>query len=198
MAQYNQNNRGNRTNLINTGNLEFTNRDKVKFNKDYAGTITTSKANIGEVTFMNIPNIYEVGAVNKRIEKLAFMDNHVHNLHKNIYAAQVNFDAGTYNVHTNPAPINGNAKINGSTFDLKCDLIFNSDVEFSGNITFNVTGGYSVFFQNNLSSVIADTNIIINITVLILQMQYQYYLFLGLMAVHLFLKGIIIIRLQEL
>ncbi|WP_052326363.1 hypothetical protein [Rickettsia felis] len=49
MAQYNQNNRGNRTNLIHTGNLEFTNRGKVKFNKDYVGTITTSKANIGEV-----------------------------------------------------------------------------------------------------------------------------------------------------
>ncbi|GAA5251753.1 hypothetical protein [Candidatus Rickettsia kedanie] len=158
MAQYNQNNRGNRTNLINTGNLEFTNSGKVKFNKDYAGTITTSKANIGEVTFVNIPNTYEVGAVNKRIKKLTFMGNHVHNLRKNIYAAQVNFDAGTYNVHTNPVTINGNAKINGSTFDLKCDLILNGDVEFSGNITFNITGGYSVFFQHNLPSVIAGTN----------------------------------------
>lgn len=42
MAQYNQNNRGNRTNLIHTGNLEFTNRGKVKFNKDYVGTATAT------------------------------------------------------------------------------------------------------------------------------------------------------------
>src|SRR5207237_9725491 len=47
-----------------------------------------------------------------------------------------------------------------STFDIRLDLILNGDVELSGNITFNVTGGYSVFFQNNLSSV-AGTNIII-------------------------------------
>ena len=111
MAQYNQNNRGNRTNLIHTGNLEFTNRGKVKFNKDYVGIITTSTANISEVTFVNTPNIYEVGAVNKRIEKLTFTGNHVRNLRKNIYANQVNFNAGTYNVHTNPVTINGNTKL---------------------------------------------------------------------------------------
>lgn len=122
--------------IIHTGNLEFTNRGKVKFNKDLIGNITTSKANHGEVTFINTPNIYEVGAVNKRIEKLTFTSNHVRNLHKNIYATQINFDTGTYNVHANPVTIDGNAKINGSTFDLRHDLILNGDVEFSGNITY--------------------------------------------------------------
>ncbi|CEO16773.1 hypothetical protein RMONA_01820 [Rickettsia monacensis] len=74
MTQYNQDNRGNRTNLIHTGNLEFTNRGKVKFNKDLIGNITTSKAGQGEVTFVNTSNIYEVSAVNKRIEKLTFTE----------------------------------------------------------------------------------------------------------------------------
>lgn len=96
MTKWNQDNRGNRTNLIHTGNLEFTNRGKVKFNKDLIGNITN----------------------------------------KNIYATQINFDTGTYNVHANPVTIDGNAKINGSTFDLRHDLILNGDVEFSGNITY--------------------------------------------------------------
>ncbi|KJW02336.1 hypothetical protein REIP_0342 [Rickettsia endosymbiont of Ixodes pacificus] len=82
---------------------------------------------------------------------------------KTFMLPKVNFEAGTYNVHANPVTIEGNAKINGSTFDLRRDLILNGNVEFSGNITFNVTGGYSVFFQNNLPSVLAGTSIEINV-----------------------------------
>ncbi|WP_277914371.1 hypothetical protein [Rickettsia monacensis] len=41
---------------------------------------------------------------------------------------KVNFEAGTYNVHANPVTIEGNAKINGSTFDLRRDLILNGNV----------------------------------------------------------------------
>lgn len=126
--------------VINTGNLEFENYGKVKFNKDFTGNITTNKANIGEVTFVNTPNIYGVGALNKKIEKLIFTGSHMHNLRKNIRASSIEFDAGTYNVHANPVIIDGNAKINGSTFDLRHNVIFTGNVEFSNNIFINTIG----------------------------------------------------------
>ncbi|QQV74513.1 hypothetical protein H6P87_00047 [Rickettsia tillamookensis] len=148
---------------VHIGNLEFTNYGKVKFHKDFTGDITTSKINVGEVTYVNTPNIYGVGALNKRIEKLVFTGNHPHNLHKNIHAARTEFDAGTYNIHTNPITIDGNANINGSTFDLRYDLIFTGNVELSNNIRIN-SAGNRVVFQNHAPTVNnAGTNITFNI-----------------------------------
>ncbi len=135
----------------------------LKFNKDFIGDIITENANQGEVTYVNTPNIYGVGAVNKRIEKLIFTGNRAHNLHNNIYAAQVNFDAGTYNIHTNPVTIDGNANINGSTFNLNHNLIFTGDVAFSNNITLNAAAGTGLIFQNNAPVAAAATNIIITV-----------------------------------
>ncbi|XVN43689.1 MAG: hypothetical protein RCG16_04730 [Rickettsia hoogstraalii] len=150
-------------NVIHTGNLEFTNYGKVKFHKDFTGDITTSKINRGEVTFVNTPDIYGVGALNKRIEKLVFTGNHRHNLHKDIHAARTEFDAGTYNIHTNPITIDGNANINGSTFDLRHDLIFTGNVELSNNIRIN-SAGNRVIFQNYAPTVNnAGANITFNI-----------------------------------
>ena len=149
--------------VVDTGNLEFTGRGKVKFDKDFIGDITTKNANQGEVTFAKTHNIYAVGELNKRIEKLIFTGNHAHNLHNNIYAAEVNFDAGTYNVHANPITIDGNANINGSTFDLRHNLTFTGDVVLSNNITLNAAVGTGLIFQNNAPVAAAATNIIITV-----------------------------------
>jgi len=150
--------------VIDTGDLEFTSFGKVKVNKDFTGNITTTKTLRGEVTFVETPDIYEIGSQNKQVRKVAFEGDHAHNLHKDIHANTVELDAGTYNVRANPVTIDGNANINGSTLNLKNDLIFNGNVEFSGNIRINATGGYGiVFHNNNLPSVIQGTNIILNV-----------------------------------
>jgi hypothetical protein len=151
--------------VIDTGNLELASHtSKVKIHQEFNGNITAAVDNRGEVTFVETPDIYEIGSQNKKVNKVTFEGVHAHNLHNDIHANTVELDAGTYTVRANPVTIGGNANINGSTLNLKNNLILNGNVEFSGNIRINATGGYGiVFHNNNLPSVIQGTNIILNV-----------------------------------
>lgn len=65
------------------------------------------------------------------------------------------------NICTQDITINGNANFNGSTFDLRRNVIFTGDVVFEGNITINALGESGIVFQNLPTAF--GTNIVINI-----------------------------------
>lgn len=64
-----------------------------------------------------------------------------------------------YNICTQDITINGN--VNGSTFDLRRNVILTGDVVLEGNITINALGESSIVFQNLPTAF--GTNIVINI-----------------------------------
>lgn len=66
--------------VIDTGNLEFISFGKVRVNKDFTGNITITKTMRGEVTFVKIPDIYEIGSQTKQVSKVMFEGNHEHKL----------------------------------------------------------------------------------------------------------------------
>ncbi len=145
--------------VIDTGNLEFISFGKVRVNKGFTGNITNTKTMRGEVTFVKIPDIYEIGSQTKQVSKVMFEGNHEHKLHNDIHSRQTNFDSGTYNICTQDITINGN--VNGSTFDLRRNVILTGDVVLEGNITINALGESGIVFQNLPTAF--DTNIVINI-----------------------------------
>ncbi|KJW04536.1 hypothetical protein [Rickettsia argasii] len=71
--------------VIDTGNLEFISFGKVRFNKGFTGNITNTKTMRGEVTFVKIPDIYEIGSQTKQVSKVMFEGNHEHKLHIMIF-----------------------------------------------------------------------------------------------------------------
>ncbi len=123
------------------------------------GNITNTKTMRGEVTFVKIPDIYEIGSQTKQVSKVMFEGNHEHKLHNDIHSRQTNFDSGTYNICTQDITINGN--VNGSTFDLRRNVILTGDVVLEGNITINALGESGIVFQNLPTAF--GTNIVINI-----------------------------------
>lgn len=135
--------------------------DKLDKEKDVTGNITTTKTMRGEVTFVKTPDIYEIGSQTKQVSKVTFEGNHEHKLHNDIHSRQTNFDSGTYNIRTQDITINGNANINGSTFDLRRNVILTGDVVLEGNITINALGESGIVFQNLPTAF--GTNIVINI-----------------------------------
>ncbi|AFB28365.1 hypothetical protein RPK_00270 [Rickettsia rickettsii str. Hlp len=147
--------------VIDTGNLEFISFGKVRVNKGFTGNITTTKTMRGEVTFVKIPDIYEIGSQTKQVSKVMFEGNHEHKLHNDIHSRQTNFDSGTYNIRTQDITINGNANVNGSTFDLRRNVILIGDVVLEGNITINALGESGIVFHNLPRAFC--TNIVINI-----------------------------------
>lgn len=147
--------------VIDTGNLEFISFGKVRVNKDFTGNITTTKTMRGEVTFVKTPDIYEIGSQTKQVSKVTFEGNHEHKLHNDIHSRQTNFDPGTYNIRTQDITINGNANINGSTFNLRRNVMLTGDVVLESNITINALGESGIVFQNLPTAF--GTNIVINI-----------------------------------